>query len=183
MRSSGRVRRPLSERRSQSHPHTRAGAKRERAHRALDRQRPPRVPRPAANRQPPPARTRPSPLRQALQPTEATPTLSTCDRPTHAHSYGPHHTPARRLFKSAAATWSPASSTNTNSPRHDHSVSAPHGLARDSSACDTRFCDRPASGSGRGTRAVRLIVRCGRGVARPPVVEAGAVLKAPGRGP
>jgi hypothetical protein len=68
-----RVRRPPSERRSQSHPHTRADAKRERGHGALDRQRPPRVPRPAANRQPPPARTRPSRLRQALQPTEATP--------------------------------------------------------------------------------------------------------------
>jgi hypothetical protein len=39
--------------------------------------------------------------------------LSTCDRPTHAHSYRPNHTPARGLFKSAAATSLAASSTNT----------------------------------------------------------------------
>jgi putative transposase len=39
----------------------------------LDRQRPPRIPRPATDRRPPPTRTRPSHLRQALQPTAASP--------------------------------------------------------------------------------------------------------------
>jgi putative transposase len=57
----------LFDRRSQGHPHARPGAERERAHGALGRHRPPRMPRPAADPWPPPARARPPCLRQALQ--------------------------------------------------------------------------------------------------------------------
>jgi putative transposase len=42
-------------REDQDHPHSRPGAERERAHGALGRQRPPRVPRPATDCRPPPA--------------------------------------------------------------------------------------------------------------------------------
>ena len=58
-----RLRRTPRERRNQGHPHACAGAERERAHGALGRQRPPRMPRPAADPQPPPARARPPRLR------------------------------------------------------------------------------------------------------------------------
>jgi putative transposase len=51
----------------------RAGAERERARRALGRQRAPRVPRPAARLQPPPARARAARLHQSLQPASAAP--------------------------------------------------------------------------------------------------------------
>src|SRR6266511_1893298 len=68
-----RLRPCLSERRDHRDPHTRAGAERERPRRALDRQRPSRVPRPAAHLQPPPARARASRLCPSLQPASAAP--------------------------------------------------------------------------------------------------------------
>ena len=63
----------LRQREDQDHPHAGPGAERERPHGALGRQRPPRVPRPAADPRPPPARARPPRLRRALQPTPAAP--------------------------------------------------------------------------------------------------------------
>src|SRR5207253_10200473 len=68
-----RLRRLPRERPNQGHPDARPSAERERAHGALGRNRPPRMPRPPADPGPPPARTQPPRLRQALQPAAAPP--------------------------------------------------------------------------------------------------------------
>jgi hypothetical protein len=69
----GAFRCALGEREDQGHPDAGAGAERERAHGALGRHSPPRMPRPAADPRPSPARTRPPRLRPSLQPTAAAP--------------------------------------------------------------------------------------------------------------
>ena len=64
-----RFRRNLRWRRDQGDPNTSPGAERERAHRALGRQRTARVPRPDPDLQPPPTGARPQHLHPALQDT------------------------------------------------------------------------------------------------------------------
>jgi hypothetical protein len=65
--------RPRHTRCPRGHPDARPGAERERPHGALGRQRPPRMPGPAADRRSPPARARPPCLHEALQAQPAPP--------------------------------------------------------------------------------------------------------------
>lgn len=68
-----RLRRPARQLEDQGDPHARPSAERERAHGALGRHRPPRMPRPAADRRAQAARTRPQRVHRPLQPPQAAP--------------------------------------------------------------------------------------------------------------
>ena len=128
----------------QGHPHAGPGAERERARRALGRQRPPRVPRPAPDPRPPPARARPPRLRPPLQPRSRPHRaldLQAARPDRRAAARGDPPVPTRPPCTDA--TSSAASSTNTNSPPRDDRVSAPHGIDRPKSSDDlfsTKLC-------------------------------------------
>ncbi len=70
-----RLRRHLPQRRHRDRPNAGPGAERERLRRALGRQRPQGVPRPAPDLRPPPARARPPRLHPPLQRAASTPSL------------------------------------------------------------------------------------------------------------
>jgi hypothetical protein len=92
----GSVRCRLRERRRPHHPHAGPSAERERARRALGRQRPPRVSRPAPDRRPPPRRTHPPRLTSAITTAGGRTARSTSSGPTHSASRWPEATRRRR---------------------------------------------------------------------------------------
>ena len=153
-----RLRRALSGREHQGHPHSRAGAERERPYGALDRQRPPRVPRSAADHRPPPARARSPRLRPALQPWAAAP-RSRPDTARRRSLIRPGRLGATTSSGNPGATClAPSSTSTTSPPPRDDRVSAPYGISAPRGLrCGPRTMSCPAGRCPRRSTDVGLV--------------------------